>query len=311
MYDVIGDIHGHASELEGLLRKLGYRERHGAYRHSERQALFVGDFIDRGPEIGRALAISRDMVEAGSARAVLGNHEWNALGFHTRDPDAPGKYLRRRDRSRRRQHHSTLTQLKAAELRSHLSWFRTLPVALEIGGLRVVHACWDAAAVHVVEAAWRRHGGLTDALLVEGHDRESLLYAALEVLLKGKEMTLPSGVAFTDKDGAIRHASRVRWYLAPQGQTARSYALPSYSGIPASELPAKTVAEAAPYPADAPPCFFGHYWLFDRDPRPLAPNLACLDYSVAAGGFLCAYRFDGETKLRVGRFARSGPRRQG
>jgi hypothetical protein len=103
----------------------------------------------------------------------------------------------------------------------------------------------------------------------------------------------------------------VRWYLAPHGQTARSYALPSYSGIPASELPAKTVAEAAPYPADALPCFFGHYWLFDPDPRPLGPNLACLDYSVAAGGFLCAYRFDGETRLRVGRFARSGPRRQG
>jgi hypothetical protein len=309
MYDVIGDIHGHADELEALLRALGYAERRGEFRHPERQAIFVGDFIDRGPQIGRALSIARGMVEAGAAQAVLGNHEWNALGYHARDPDARGKFLRRRDRSHRRQYQATLDQLSPGELASHLQWFRTLPVALELPRLRVVHACWDPAALAVARAAWSRHGGLTDALLVEGHNRESLLFAALEILLKGKEMTLPSGVSFTDKDGAIRHASRVRWYLPAAGQTTRTYALPTYPGIPDAPLPAKTAAESVPYPAGAPLCFFGHYWLFDEDPAPLAPNLACLDYSVAAGGFLCAYRCDGETRIETSRFARNGPRR--
>jgi hypothetical protein len=28
-------------------------------------------------------------------------------------------------------------------LRSHLEWFRTLPIWLDLDGLRVVHACWD------------------------------------------------------------------------------------------------------------------------------------------------------------------------
>ena len=48
-YDIIGDIHGQADKLEALLRTLGYRDTAGAWRHPERQAIFVGDFIDRGP----------------------------------------------------------------------------------------------------------------------------------------------------------------------------------------------------------------------------------------------------------------------
>ena len=309
MYDLIGDIHGHASELEALLRQLGYVERGGAFRHAERRAIFVGDFIDRGPEIARAVRLARAMVEAGSAHAVLGNHEWNALGYHLEDPDAPGKYLRRRDRTHRRQHHLTVEQLAPGELASQLQWFRTLPPALELPGLRVVHACWDPAALAVAEAAWQRHGGLTDALLVEGHDRESLLFAALEILLKGKEMLLPSGVAFKDKDGALRHAARVRWFLSPAGQTVRSFALPTYRALPRAPLPAKTIAEAVPYASGEPPCFFGHYWLRDRAPSLLAPNVACLDYSVAAGGFLCGYRFAGEKALDERHFVRHDRKR--
>lgn len=51
MYDLIGDIHGHASELVKLLAALGYSKHKGVYKHPERQAIFLGDFIDRGPPI--------------------------------------------------------------------------------------------------------------------------------------------------------------------------------------------------------------------------------------------------------------------
>jgi hypothetical protein len=54
---------------------------------------------------------------------------------------------------------------------------------------------------------------------------------------------------------------------------------------------------AAPYPADAKPVFIGHYWLLAPRPELLAENVACLDYSVAKGGMLCAYRWDGEMTL--------------
>ena len=74
-YDIIGDVHGHADVLVALLRKLGYREQMGAWRHTERTAVFVGDFIDRGPRQVESVMVARRMVDAGTAVAVMGNHE--------------------------------------------------------------------------------------------------------------------------------------------------------------------------------------------------------------------------------------------
>jgi Calcineurin-like phosphoesterase len=66
-YDVIGDIHGHAEELRTLLRQLGYEERNGGYVAEGRNAIFVGDFIDRGPAIREVLQIARAMVRRNAA----------------------------------------------------------------------------------------------------------------------------------------------------------------------------------------------------------------------------------------------------
>lgn len=79
---------------------MGYEETNGVLCHPEgRRAVFLGDFIDRGPEIRRTHEIVRGMVEAGSALAVMGNHELNALHFTTPDPvlreeDGGPKWLR-------------------------------------------------------------------------------------------------------------------------------------------------------------------------------------------------------------------------
>src|SRR5689334_21250754 len=96
-YDIIGDVHGHADALEALLKTLGYRYRSGAWRHSDKSALFVGDLIDRGPRQLATLNIVRPMVEAGSARVVVGNHEFNAIAWATRDPSNEALHLRRHD----------------------------------------------------------------------------------------------------------------------------------------------------------------------------------------------------------------------
>ena len=47
--------------------------------------------------------------------------------------------------------------------------------------------------------------------------------------------------------------------------------------------------------------FFGHYWLKGK-PQLLCRNVGCLDYSVAAGGCLVCYRFDGEQQLDATKF---------
>ncbi|MDO9334758.1 MAG: polynucleotide kinase-phosphatase [Caulobacter sp.] len=83
-FDIIGDIHGCAAELELLLEKLGYAV---AWSQSDgertvavtpppgRKAVFVGDLVDRGPASPDCVRIAMSMVEAGSAYAVQGNHE--------------------------------------------------------------------------------------------------------------------------------------------------------------------------------------------------------------------------------------------
>ena len=79
-FDIIGDIHGCADELEALLAKLGYRvAQNGAgYRVASpdgRTAVFLGDLVDRGPRIPDVLRLVRSMVEAGVGLCVCGNHE--------------------------------------------------------------------------------------------------------------------------------------------------------------------------------------------------------------------------------------------
>lgn len=79
-FDIIGDIHGCADELEALLEKLGYAVSWSGKNVSitppvGRRAIFVGDLVDRGPRSPDVLRIVKHMVESGSAFAVVGNHD--------------------------------------------------------------------------------------------------------------------------------------------------------------------------------------------------------------------------------------------
>jgi protein phosphatase len=83
-FDIIGDVHGCCDELEALLQSLGYTFEEvptagvygRVYRHPEgRKAIFLGDLVDRGPRILDTLQLVRNMVLAGSALAVPGNHD--------------------------------------------------------------------------------------------------------------------------------------------------------------------------------------------------------------------------------------------
>src|SRR5271165_2306735 len=144
-FDVIGDIHGQFDKLVELLRHMGYRETAGAWRHPDRTAIFVGDLIDRGPKQLATVDLVRRMVVAGAARCIMGNHEFNAIAWSMPDPQRPGKFLRDRDRPGNRQQHGLFLQQVGEESSLHaevIAWLKTLPLWLDLGGLRVVHACW-------------------------------------------------------------------------------------------------------------------------------------------------------------------------
>lgn len=80
-FDVIGDLHGCCDELLSLLKILGYQVENpdSLIPHitapEGRAAVFVGDFVDRGPDNVRTLLIVMAMVRSGAALAVPGNHD--------------------------------------------------------------------------------------------------------------------------------------------------------------------------------------------------------------------------------------------
>ena len=304
-YDIIGDIHGHAERLEALLKALGYAPTDGAWRHPERTAIFVGDLIDRGPGQLHTLGIVRGMVEAGSARAVMGNHELNAIAWATADPEAEGLHLRPRHGGKgeknRRQHEAFLAEVgeDTPEHRGWIDWFYELPLWIEEPGLRVVHACWSPAHVETIRPHLGEGARLTRAAALRASRTGDPLSEAIDTVLKGAEVSLPPGVTFTDKDGHVRGEIRTRWW-DPDLATYRD----AYIGPDGVEIPDLPIPNHVRTPAPDRPTFIGHYWLNPREAlAPLTPRVACVDYSVAKGGPLVAYRFDGESELKAAKFA--------
>ena len=294
-YDIIGDIHGHADELHALLDELGYRNGTRPAAHPEgRKVIFLGDFIDRGPKIREVLETVRGMVEAGTALAILGNHEVNAMRFHTKGSD--GEYLRPHTDKNVKQHQATLMQFPdEAAWSGWIDWFAGLPLSLDFGRLRAVHACWDGEAVAEMKGIGRLEGATLEKYSV----KDSLAYETISRLVNGPEALLPVGYEHKTADGTMRPEFRVKWWLDLKGLTCREAIFPDSPEIP--ELPPRDVPKTG-YAVDAPPSFFGHYARKGGVPEPIRPNLACLDYGTGKGGFLCAYRWDGEQEIDPEKF---------
>ncbi|MGB7329317.1 MAG: metallophosphoesterase, partial [Rubripirellula sp.] len=299
-FDIIGDVHGHANELVSLLETLGYRRHGQGYRHSDRKVIFVGDFVDRGPAIYEVIKIARAMVDAGDALAVMGNHEYNAIAFHTPRPRREDEWFRPHLEKNLKQHQATLDQLSPSELADAIAWFRTLPVAIEIGGIRVAHASWQTRDIDCINEVLADAGRFSPDFLAMSEDAESDLNNAIENVLKGPELQMPDGHSIVDKAGYRRDSVRIKWYEDGTGRTYRQHHLGS-DEVPEVEIVTDDLADVDIYPRDAVPVFVGHYWLTGT-PTPLAANVACTDYSVAKGGKLVAYRWDGESELSADKF---------
>jgi len=295
MIDFIGDIHGYSDKLEELLLKLGYKKVNGVYSHQNRKALFVGDYIDRGPKIRETLQIVRSMVDGGSAIALMGNHEYNALCFHFQKTE--GGHLRKHLIKNIVQHYETLKQFQGRqrEYEDYLEWFKTLPLYYEADGFKAVHACWDSKNIGVLRANLQGDR-LTDELIYRSVDKGTELYVAIDQTLKGKEMKMPDGLTFTDKDGTERTEIRIKWWEDPASMTYRSISVEPIESLPEVPIDARELNSPDYYRDDDKIVFFGHYWL-RGEPSLYRGNICCLDYSIAKGGKLVAYRLDDETVL--------------
>jgi len=140
-FDIVGDVHGCASELEALLRLLGYRRasRREPFFHPDgRRVVLVGDLVDRGPGIVTSAVIAMDMVDAGSALCVAGNHELSlAACLRGEDPVvSPGT------RRSMQQIDSLPAAARRRFVRRFLEFVAALPshLVLDGGRLAVAHA---------------------------------------------------------------------------------------------------------------------------------------------------------------------------
>jgi len=301
-YHLIGDIHGCATTLLALLKKLGYEKVGEAYRHTTHRAVFLGDFIDRGPLQREVIAIVRPMIDGGSALAVMGNHEFNAIAFHTQDA-LKKAWLREHSEKNTAQHAAFLSAYDGDDpaRADVIQWFRQLPLWLDLGDLRVVHACWDERLIQRISDAQDGSTMMSESLLHQACQPGTWQHEAIETLLKGKEIALPDGQSFQDKDKNTRHNIRVRWWANDATTFRKAYIGPESAR---THIPDDPIAgdHLLSYTPEAPPVFIGHYWL-EGTPQPLASNIACVDYSVAKpGGKLVAYCWAGESGLMAERF---------
>jgi hypothetical protein len=102
------------------------------------------------------------MCETGAARAVMGNHEFNAIGWATQDKD--GAFLRSHSAKNANQHAKFLVQVEDSSEghKDAIDWFRSVPVWLDLPEFRVVHACWHDASCDALKLFLDKAGRLTE-----------------------------------------------------------------------------------------------------------------------------------------------------
>ncbi len=296
-YDIIGDIHGYATQLERVLQRLGYERQGEIYVPPEgRRAIFMGDFIDRGPQQRRVIEIARGMIDEGFAQAVMGNHEFNAVCYAL-PGQKKGGYIRGHTPNNLLHHEAFLEEFPfgSDEHLDLIDWFKTLPVYLDLPELQAVHACWHEESLKNVHPYLNTDGSLTQAGY-EAYDREEEpFYTAIENLLKGVFQSLPHGVSYKDILGIERRKSRIYWWepeslptyekLDLNGSSLRDEEIRRINGISVQQD-----FSAAANPEK--PTFVGHYQLRGA-PKLLAPKIVGVDYR----GYVTAYKLGEDAEM--------------
>ncbi len=286
MYDIIGDIHGKAQELRQLLTSLGYEDTQGYFRHQHRKAIFVGDFINKGPETQEVLSLVKAMTDYRAALAVVGNHELYLVGYFNKNKC--GNYIREHSAANTTQHEQTFASFEDNEtlLMEYIEWIRTLPLYLELDGCRVIHACWHKRSIAYLQRHYPENC-LSDRLLSHLVEHGSSEWDALREILIGNKLHLP--------EVAGGEAFKAKWWALPSNRYTLLATRPDKAkGNPIVAISAN--ADEYRYPKNASPLFFGHYNLPGL-PYLTGSNYGCLDFSLPGRSFITAYRWQGEQQL--------------
>jgi hypothetical protein len=284
IYDFIGDVHGEFDKLESLLLGKGYESNGISFYSSNRTAVFVGDFVDKGPDSLKVLQLVKKMVDEDNAIVVLGNHDWNWIRFNTLNEK--GGYLRDHSLDNLHQNAETRAVWKNAdevEQKSLLEWLSKLPFWIKDEKFGVVHACWDEEAIEKLQDygvfCFEDYYKLISHYDIN-HETVKNVEQKIDQILCGPEETLPDGKTFKDDKGKVRNKYRVKWWgIAECKNLSDAFvkAEDHFTGSDLIDLKGYSVPKAKLKERSFNgPVFFGHYNLPRKDFDSLNLSI-CLD----------------------------------
>lgn len=285
-HTVIPDIHADIERLDLSLKLSSNRG----------QILFLGDFIDAGSGVSKAsdlkvLTEVKALIDDKKAVGVMGNHELNAILFHTFNESFP---LRPHSEKNKRQHKSFIEAfgVGTCSAKKWTDWFlSTFPLWREFEGLRLVHACWSEQQIKVVKRR-RPDGYLKSEDLFEISSESTDFGKAVKVITSGPEVVLPEPYMFKDYQGNIRKEVRIAWWnsYASNWQDA-TLSVPDPSQLPSTAVPPEISTEI--YSSDEKPVLVGHYKM-KGEPTINSINASSLDYPSSP----CVYKWFGGRTLK-------------
>ena len=252
----IGDIHARHSKLCNLLDNINFNSDDPNSIAKNSQLVFIGDLIDSVPDCnGEHLALLNhveSLVKSNHAFCLLGNHEFNAIGWATQKEG--GNWARPHTENNKKQHNAFLEAVKegSKEHKRWITWFKSLPLFLDFEVVRAIHACWDEEVITRIKPYLNADNSLKEAHWVDALDETHELFTLCETLLKGPERQLPEDQAFVDKTGKRRTQKRIEWW------------------------------DDSEYKESIVPIVIGHYTLSGL-PKALSQKVTCVDYNAAKG----------------------------
>ena len=168
----VGDIHGCAEELEELLKKIRPQK--------DDVVVFLGDYIDRGPDSRRVVDLVLDLQNKCEVVALKGNHEALFLDFLER-PESPGAgvFVLNGGSATLANYSNPDGSFSLPD--AHLNFFRTLKLCYETDTHYFVHAgvpniplAQIVPEQHEMQLLWSRYPFLNsefqwEKVVVHGH----------------------------------------------------------------------------------------------------------------------------------------------
>lgn len=283
--DFIGDIHGHYSKFIQLIEKLGYcyDSTSNMYLHPQgRKLVVLGDFINVGMNNSDVLSCLYNMSKKGNAYIISGNHEYFLALLYVKtiqNKNTLWYYIQRH-------YFPIYTEFvnKKELLYSYIEWLLELPIFIDFGKSKAIHAIWDENAIKFV----KNHNSI----------KQMIDYISINPKFKDQLNKLIMGITYKSKNNMNKPIFfRFKWWENSDNIPINQLFVHKTEHFPL-QLEKDINLESMKIKTTHYPVFFGHYNL-QGFPYLTNPTKCCLDFGGAKGGFLTAYRWNGEDVLNA------------